>query len=210
MNNILSTSETNEEAAASSSSTATTTSPLWKISSGKNGEKYLTFAGKQRQQQTLLDSDNPAANSNINDDEPIQICVYKMRWYILACICFAQIANSINWICYSPIADFTGQFYSVSYNSVNYLSLSYLIITIPTGFFSFWIADNFGIRSSINAGVWLNLLGAILKALSSLDSASGVPLIKQVIIYILGVKFMLNSHLQWRQLACKLTPENVS
>ena len=172
------------------SGTSSSSSSLWKIvRSGKDGDKYLTFSGPPLMQQQstrsrrqYVESDNP--NSNINDDgmddESIKIRVYKMRWYILACICFAQIANSINWICYSPIADFTAQFYSASYDSVNYLSLSYLIITIPASLFSFWIADNFGIRLSINVGVWFNLIGSVIKALSSLDSANGEPLVKQV------------------------------
>lgn len=114
---------------------------------------------------------------------PTHIRVYKLRWFILVCICFAQISNSINWICYSSIADFTGQFYTVGYELVNWLSLSYLVITVPTGLFSVWLADNFGIRTSINLGVWLNMSGSLVRALSSLDSANGTPLIPQNLKY---------------------------
>lgn len=161
------------------------TSQLWKITSGKNGEKYLTFSNKTRPSTSrgLSSGGDEMAGSEEDDDQPITIRVYKIRWFILICICFAQISNSINWICYSPIADFTGQFYSVDYQSVNFLSLSYLIITIPAGFFSFWLADNFGVRSSINMGTWLNLIGSLIRALSSIDSADGEPLIRQDLKY---------------------------
>ncbi len=92
-------------------------------------------------------------------------------------ICLANIANAINWICYSSIADFTAQFYSIDYDSVNYLSLVYLIISIPTGFFSFILIDNVGLRASINLGAWFNFIGAFVRIFSSLNSANAEPLI---------------------------------
>lgn len=176
----------NEIVEESNSGGATTsTSQLWKITSGKNGEKYLTFASsgqtgssRQRGVSSNNDDDDDDMGSNL-DGSPTTIRVYKLRWFILICICFAQISNSINWICYSTIADFTGEFYSVGYQLINWLSLSYLVITIPAGLFSVWLADNFGIRTSINLGVWLNMTGSLIRALSSLDSANGTPLIPQ-------------------------------
>ena len=145
-------------------------SSLWKISSGKNGDKYLTFTGSRE--------------STINEEAaPIQIKLFKMRWYILAVICFANISNAINWICYSTIADFTGRFYSIDYDQVNMLSLIYMIVAVPSGFFSFWFIDNFGIRTSINLGSWFNFIGSILKLLSSIDMADGKPLIEKDYAY---------------------------
>ena len=155
---------------SSSRSNEEISSTLWKISSGKNGDKYLTFSGNATRV-TADDENQNLANSNT------QIRVYKMRWYILAVICFANIANAINWINFSSIADFTGEFYQVGYDAVNYLSLSYLIIAIPAGFFSFWLIDNFGVRTSINLGAWFNFLGSCIRVVSSIDSANGVALV---------------------------------
>jgi FLVCR family MFS transporter 7 len=155
---------------SSSRSNEEISSTLWKISSGKNGDKYLTFSGNATR--VAVDDENQnLSNSNT------QIRVYKMRWYILAVICFANIANAINWINFSSIADFTGEFYQVGYDAVNYLSLSYLIIAIPAGFFSFWLIDNFGVRTSINLGAWFNFLGSCIRVVSSIDSANGVALV---------------------------------
>lgn len=158
-------------------------SPLWKISNGKNGDKYLTFSGiSSSTHQTSRNLENNYSNfENIetHQNTASSIRVYKLRWFILFVICTANIANAINWIIYSPIADFTGQFYSVSYESVNYLSLVYLIISVPAGFFSFWLIDNFGIRTSVNLGSWFNFLGSLIKVLSSTDSANGTSLIEQ-------------------------------
>ncbi|RMZ96772.1 major facilitator superfamily domain-containing 7, partial [Brachionus plicatilis] len=92
-------------------------------------------------------------------------------------ISISNISNAFNWICYGSIADFTGEFYKISYNSVNFLSLLYLIVSIPSGFISFWLIDTFGIRASINLGAWINFLGSAIKMVSSLDLADAQPLV---------------------------------
>lgn len=143
------------------------TSPLWKIKKGKNGDQYLTFSGSSSANQNL----NLTQNSNAS------IKVYKMRWFILLVISLANISNAFNWICYGSIANFTGEFYNISYNSVNFLSLLYLIVSIPSGFVSFWLIDTFGIRASINLGAWINFLGSMVKMASSLDLADAQPLV---------------------------------
>lgn len=53
----------------------------------------------------------------------------------------------------------------------------YLIASTPAGFFSFWFIDTFGVRSSLNIGSWINLLGSIVRLTSAIDLADGTPLI---------------------------------
>jgi MFS transporter, FLVCR family, MFS-domain-containing protein 7 len=152
---------------------------LWKISSGKNGDKYLTFSSNAN-----LNRQNNSSTNGENDDggsmgEVKTIRVYKIRWYILLVICIANLSNSINWIMYSSIADYTGQFYSVDYDAVNFLSLIYLIISTVAAFFSFWLIDNIGVRTSLNLGSWMNFLGSTIRVISSIDWADGEPLVPQ-------------------------------
>jgi FLVCR family MFS transporter 7 len=175
------------------------TSLLWKISSNdKNGDKYLTFSGNNSiQNQSNLTSSSSINNSYVHQRQELPpIRVYKVRWYILTVICLANIANAINWICYSSIADFTAEFYTIDYDQVNYLSLVYLVISIPTGFFSFILIDNFGLRSSINFGAWLNFIGAFLRVFSSINSASSKPLVDQdhkYLVLMIGQAFCASS-----------------
>jgi hypothetical protein len=135
----------------STSSSSSGKSSLWKIVRGNNGDNYLV------NNQTQSSSSALVVNSSIYDADvdstdfistlnPAKIKVYKIRWYILMCICLANISNAINWINFSSIADLTGQFYAVDYELVNYLSLVYLILSTPAGFFSFWLIDTFGVR----------------------------------------------------------------
>jgi FLVCR family MFS transporter 7 len=126
---------------------------------------------------TVFKSVNPATQNSELVKSLAKFKVYKTRWYILTVICLANISNAINWIIYGSIADSTARYYSIDYDQVNFLSLVYMIIAIPSGFFSFWFIDNFGIRTSINLGSWFNLIGAVIKVLTSLDSADGKPLI---------------------------------
>jgi FLVCR family MFS transporter 7 len=149
-------------------------SSIWKISNGQNGDKYLTFSDDTRRSNRIINESNDE-HALINQSIRT-VKLYKMRWYILLVICLANISNAFNWINYSSIADYTGEFYSVGYDSVNFLSLIYLIVAIPAGFLSSWLIDNFGIRTSINIGAWLNCIGSFVRVLSSIDSADGKPL----------------------------------
>jgi FLVCR family MFS transporter 7 len=121
------------------------------------------------------------------------IKTYKLRWLILIVICLINITNTINWICYSPIADFTGKFYNVDYTQVNFLSIVSMIIAVPASIMSFVVIDYFGIRLSLNLAAWLNFGGTLLRVLSSIDG-NFIPknykyfllLIGQIIISIGG------------------------
>ena len=163
-----------------SSSSGGVSSSLWKIVKGKNGDNYLV--NNQPSSTSLIASQSAIYNDDdstdfISTQNPTKIKVYKIRWYILLCICLANISNAINWINFSSIADFTGQFYAIDYDMVNYLSLVYLILATPAGFFSFWLIDTFGVRSSVNIGAWFNFVGAGVRLLSALDLANGTPIV---------------------------------
>ena len=162
------------------STVKSSTEPFWKLTSGKNGEKYLIFPSNKRRNNNLGTFNNEPLGASSETGllaQKTEIKTYKLRWIILIVICLINISNAINWICYSAIADFTGKFYNVDYVEVNFLSLIYLIVTVPTGFISFIIIDYFGVRSSLNLAGWLNFIGAFIRALSSIDEADGVPLV---------------------------------
>jgi hypothetical protein len=172
---------------------------VWKILNSKNGDKYITFAGNTSlgsSSANLINAERSINffkilqiykqtffNNNLNfqfivgENNTNNIKVYKMRWYILTVICLANISNAINWINFSPIADYTGDFYSIDFDKVNYLSLIYLITATPAGFFSFWLIDSFGVKLSLNLGSWFNLIGSLVRLLSALDFADGTPII---------------------------------
>ncbi|CAH1782577.1 unnamed protein product [Owenia fusiformis] len=100
--------------------------------------------------------------------------VYSRRWYILAVLCILNISNAMIWICFSPIANITHEYYNVDDMSVNWLSLIYLVVCIPLGLVASWMLDTFGLRFGIILGAWLNAIGAIIRVVSTLDIGSNI------------------------------------
>ncbi|CAF3833694.1 unnamed protein product [Rotaria magnacalcarata] len=93
--------------------------------------------------------------------------VYRRRWLYLTCICLANMSNSILWINFASIANLAKSYFDVSYSSINWLSLIFMIVcsifTLP----STWAIDKFGIRFGILTGVSLNLIGGCFRVIST-------------------------------------------
>lgn len=118
-----------------------------------------------------------------NEEPPVQnrteitIQVYDIRWLILFVICLTSITTTINWICYSSIANYAAKYYGVGFESINFISLVFIIASLFTGLLSFFAIEYFGIRTSIYLSAVLNLLGATTRLLSSISLKDNVPLI---------------------------------
>ncbi|XP_064600447.1 solute carrier family 49 member A3-like [Liolophura sinensis] len=94
--------------------------------------------------------------------------VYKRRWFYVLVVALLNISNAAIWISFSPIAYKTATFYNVGSMGVNWLSLVYLVASIPCGLAATWLIDTMGLRTSILLGTWLNLIGSILRVVSTL------------------------------------------
>ncbi|UJR37129.1 hypothetical protein I4U23_029833 [Adineta vaga] len=84
---------------------------------------------------------------------------YKRRWFYLFVVCLAQISNALIWINFSPIANLGSEYYQVSYDAINWLSLIYMFVTIPFTLPSTWLIDKLGIRFGLLIGTWMNAIG---------------------------------------------------
>ncbi|XP_038070811.1 solute carrier family 49 member A3-like isoform X2 [Patiria miniata] len=96
--------------------------------------------------------------------------LYKMRWWVLATLSVLNFSNAMAWICFAAITNFTAAYYHVTADDVNWLSLIYLVVAVPVGFVTGWVLDTFGIRTGMLIGSWTNLLGIILRYLSTLPA----------------------------------------
>ncbi|KAM4807929.1 solute carrier family 49 member A3 [Rhinophrynus dorsalis] len=92
--------------------------------------------------------------------------VYKRRWFVLGVVCLLNCSNAMLWISFAPVADITASYFNCSLDTVNYLSLLYLIIAIPVGFGASWLLDTLGLRSAIVLSSWLNMVGSTLRCAS--------------------------------------------
>ncbi|XP_071793286.1 solute carrier family 49 member A3-like [Asterias amurensis] len=99
--------------------------------------------------------------------------VYTRRWYMLSVLVVLNLSNAIGWISFAPIADIAAEYYHTSFANVNWLSLIYMVTTIPIGFLSTWVLDTFGLRTGMLLGAWLNLVGLATRYVSTIPQVDG-------------------------------------
>ncbi|KAH9518549.1 hypothetical protein Btru_017124 [Bulinus truncatus] len=98
--------------------------------------------------------------------DPSGFKVYTQRWLLLIIIALINFTNALIWIIFSPVTDKTAGYYNITIMDVNWLSLVFLIASVPSGFFASWMLDTIGLRASIIFSAWLNLMGSLLRNLT--------------------------------------------
>ncbi|KAG8454940.1 hypothetical protein GDO86_001238 [Hymenochirus boettgeri] len=92
---------------------------------------------------------------------------YRRRWFVLGVVSLLSCSNAMIWITFAPVADMTANFFICSLDVVNYLSLVYLIVSIPVGFGATWLIDTLGLKISIILSSYMNMIGGILRCASA-------------------------------------------
>ncbi|XP_031193115.1 solute carrier family 49 member A3 isoform X2 [Mastomys coucha] len=72
------------------------------------------------------------------------------------------------WLSFAPVADIIAQHFFLSMEQVNWLSLIYLVLSIPFGVAAIWVLDSVGLRGATILGAWLNFSGSLLRAVPCL------------------------------------------
>ncbi|KFU84539.1 Major facilitator superfamily domain-containing protein 7, partial [Chaetura pelagica] len=76
------------------------------------------------------------------------------------------------WLTFAPVADKTAAYFHISLEMVNWLSIVYLLISIPFGLVATWILDTVGLRCAVILSAWLNMMGSIIRMFSVLKFLS--------------------------------------
>lgn len=88
------------------------------------------------------------AEGKENSQEPPK--VYKIRWLILGIFVLYSASNSMQWIQYSIIANIITDFYGVTSIAVDWTSMIYMVLYIPSVFPASFLLDKLvGHRSYI-------------------------------------------------------------
>uniref|UniRef100_A0A667YAR1 Solute carrier family 49 member 3 n=1 Tax=Myripristis murdjan TaxID=586833 RepID=A0A667YAR1_9TELE len=74
------------------------------------------------------------------------------------------------WLTFAPVADQSAQYLKASLEQINWLSLVYMVVAIPLSFGTTWMLDTLGLRITLIVGSWLNMFGALLRLVGSLQS----------------------------------------
>ncbi|XP_003383915.1 PREDICTED: major facilitator superfamily domain-containing protein 7-a-like [Amphimedon queenslandica] len=98
-----------------------------------------------------------------------QYKLYPIRYLMLVALMVLNLSNGIMWLSYSPVPSLTASYYGVGLSEVDWFSNSYFIASLIVGFFSIFVLDVFGLRTAVIIGTVCNLLGAVLRYLSTID-----------------------------------------
>uniref|UniRef100_A0A8D1UW27 Major facilitator superfamily (MFS) profile domain-containing protein n=1 Tax=Sus scrofa TaxID=9823 RepID=A0A8D1UW27_PIG len=69
------------------------------------------------------------------------------------------------WLSFAPVADTIAQHFGLSTEQINWLSLVYLVASIPFGVVAVWVLDSVGLRWAILLSAWLNFAGSVIRSL---------------------------------------------
>ncbi|XP_036135112.1 solute carrier family 49 member A3 [Molossus molossus] len=90
---------------------------------------------------------------------------YARRWVFLLVVSLLSCSNATLWLSFAPVADIVAQRFLLSTDQVNWLSLVYLVVSIPCGVVAIWVLDSVGLRWATVLCAWLNFAGSALRAL---------------------------------------------
>lgn len=101
------------------------------------------------------------------------------------------------WLTFAPVADQSSQYLQVTLEDVNWLSLVFMVVSIPVSFVTTWMLDTLGLRITVPPsakttasslldmstnnlsftfqlilGSWLNMVGAVLRFCGTLYKVS--------------------------------------
>uniref|UniRef100_A0A8C6Z6K4 Solute carrier family 49 member 3 n=1 Tax=Nothoprocta perdicaria TaxID=30464 RepID=A0A8C6Z6K4_NOTPE len=89
------------------------------------------------------------ASSLLGERSSVPFRTYRRRWFLLAVVCLLNCSNAMLWLTFAPVADRTASYFHISLETVNWLSLVYLLISIPFGLVATWVLDSVGLRWSL-------------------------------------------------------------
>ncbi|XP_032062341.1 solute carrier family 49 member A3 isoform X1 [Aythya fuligula] len=91
---------------------------------------------------------------------------YRRRWFLLGVVCLLNCSNAMLWLTFAPVADKIAAYFHISLEMVNWLSIVYLLISIPFGLVATWVLDSVGLRCAVILSAGLNMTGSIIRTFS--------------------------------------------
>ncbi|XP_020956472.1 major facilitator superfamily domain-containing protein 7 isoform X2 [Sus scrofa] len=127
-----------------------------------------------------LAGDNPGAAGPLTLSALRGYRAYARRWVFLLVISLLSCSNAMDtagpcvwmpgnqnwlWLSFAPVADTIAQHFGLSTEQINWLSLVYLVASIPFGVVAVWVLDSVGLRWAILLSAWLNFAGSVIRSL---------------------------------------------
>lgn len=97
----------------------------------------------------------------------------SLRWFMLALYGGISFCNGMLWITFSPITTFTEEFFGVTANLVNVLSVVYMVLYIPGSAFASWLYKHYGCRTTLLCAAAGTALSAWIRVIGVADPHNG-------------------------------------
>ncbi|XP_077435045.1 solute carrier family 49 member A3 [Vanacampus margaritifer] len=113
-----------------------------------------------------VDSSSSPLLASLRNDELkklLRFKVYKRRWFVLLVLCLLNCSNATLWLTFAPVADQSAEYLQATLMDINWLSLVYMVVSIPLSFATTWLLDTVGLRVTLILGSWLNMFGSITR-----------------------------------------------
>lgn len=108
--------------------------------------------------------------------------VYATRWLVLLAAILPNIAGGMIWLTFTPVSYKTADFYGIDVQDVNWLSLVFLIASIPFGLVATWTLEKYGVRAAILICSWAMAIGNAIKIISAIPDFDDTS--KQVCLFL--------------------------
>ncbi|XP_040093669.1 solute carrier family 49 member A3 isoform X1 [Oryx dammah] len=102
---------------------------------------------------------------------------YARRWVFLLVISLLSCSNATLWLSFAPVADTIARHFLLSTEQINWLSLVYLVVSIPSGVVAIWVLDSIGLRWATTLGAFLNFLGSVIRSMPSMVIGTQDPFV---------------------------------
>lgn len=168
---------------------------------GREGEETLETQSEPEKEKEALPDETDAMLPNGGGEgggsggevgKQLETRLYWSRFAVLTVFSLYSLVNAFQWIQYSIITNVFTQYYRVSNEQVNLLSIVYMIAYVPLIFPATWLLDKKGLRLTALLGAGLNCAGAWLKCASVSPERFGVTFTAQIVcsvaqVFILGL-----------------------
>ncbi|VDP14722.1 unnamed protein product [Soboliphyme baturini] len=104
------------------------------------------------------------------------------RWIVLILFCLLSMSNSFQWIEYATIGHIVTRYYNVSYSTIDWMSMIYMVCYIPLIMPATWVMDRYGLRLVVILGAFGNCLGSWVKCASSAPNRLAIGFFGQTIV----------------------------
>ncbi|XP_065770340.1 solute carrier family 49 member A3 isoform X3 [Muntiacus reevesi] len=81
------------------------------------------------------------------------------------------------WLSFAPVADRIARHFLLSTEQINWLSLVYLVVSIPSGVVAIWVLDSVGLRWATTLGAFLNFSGSVVRSIPCMAIGTQDPFV---------------------------------